>query len=137
MKIYFAASIRGGRDDQKLYIDIIKMLKKYGEVLTEHIGSKDLLEQGEIEMSDNAIFARDCALLDQCDIIVAEVTNPSLGVGYEIGRMENKKPVLCLYRQQDGKRLSAMLAGNDNLLVANYKNLKDIEMVLENFFRKI
>ncbi len=137
MKIYFAASIRGGRDDQKLYIDIIKMLKKYGEVLTEHIGSKDLLEQGEIEMSDNAIFARDCALLDQCDIIVAEVTNPSLGVGYEIGRMENKKPVLCLYRQQDGRRLSAMLAGNNNLLVANYKNLKDIETALENFFRKI
>ena len=36
--------------------------------------------------------------------IVAEVTQPSLGVGYEIGRaVDMKKPILCLYRPQEGK----------------------------------
>ena len=37
--------------------------------------------------------------------IVAEVTQPSLGVGYEIGRaVAMDKKILCLYRPQDGKR---------------------------------
>ena len=47
MKIYFAGSIRGGRDDQELYSAMIEELQTYGEVLTEHIGSSDLGNQGE------------------------------------------------------------------------------------------
>ena len=36
--------------------------------------------------------------------LVAEVTQPSLGVGYEIGRaIENKKKILCLFRPDSGK----------------------------------
>jgi 2'-deoxynucleoside 5'-phosphate N-hydrolase len=42
MKIYFAGSIRGGRDDWSLYLEIIERLKEYGEILTEHIGSSEL-----------------------------------------------------------------------------------------------
>ena len=37
IKIYFAGSIRGGREDKILYSQIIENLKKYGTVLTEHI----------------------------------------------------------------------------------------------------
>lgn len=40
-KIYFCGSIRGGRDDRHIYVDIIKHLKEYGTVLTEHIASDD------------------------------------------------------------------------------------------------
>ena len=46
----------------------------------------------------------------QCDsfsvaVLVAEVTQPSLGVGYEIGRaVDMKKKVLCLFRPQSGRR---------------------------------
>ena len=37
-------------------------------------------------------------------VIVAEVTQPSLGVGYEIGRaFDMNKPILCIYRPQQGK----------------------------------
>lgn len=36
-EIYFAASIRGGRDDVALYSELIKHLGKYGKVLTEHL----------------------------------------------------------------------------------------------------
>ena len=37
-------------------------------------------------------------------VVVAEVTQPSLGVGYEIGRaVAMEKPILCLYRPSDDK----------------------------------
>lgn len=38
-KIYFAGSIRGGRQDADLYLRIVEQLKIYGTVLTEHVAS--------------------------------------------------------------------------------------------------
>ena len=47
MKIYFAGAIRAGRDNQEIYQQIIERLRKYGKVLTEHIGRKNLTADGE------------------------------------------------------------------------------------------
>ena len=62
--------------------------------------------------------------LQECDVVVAEVTTPSLGVGYEIGsaRLMGKK-ILCLFRElTDGKRLSAMIDGakDGNMFQVHY-----------------
>jgi len=45
-KIYFAGSIRAGRDDVELYARIVGLLQKYGRVLTEHVGDPNLKESG-------------------------------------------------------------------------------------------
>ena len=86
MKIYFAGSIRGGRGDADIYSQIISFLSNYGKVLTEHVGKNKLTEIGEFQIDDRSIHDRDLNWLKEADIVVAEVTNPSLGVGYEIGR---------------------------------------------------
>ena len=135
MKIYFAGSIRGGRDDVGLYLQIIEHLKKYGEVLTEHIGDKNLALLGEDGVKDDHIHNRDLEWFMQSNVVVAEVTTPSLGVGYEIGRaVENQKRVLCLYRPQDGKRLSAMIAGSPDVTNVEYKTLDDAKKIIDDFF---
>jgi len=135
MKIYFAGSIRGGRDDVKLYSKIIVYLKNYGQVLTEHIGKSNLKEIGE-KGSDREIHNRDMHWLNSSDVIIAEVTTPSLGVGYEIGRaLEKSKPVFCLYRQNDEHELSAMISGSPNLDVKFYSNLDEAKRLIENYFK--
>jgi len=134
MKIYFVGSIRGGRDDKELYLEIINILGKYGKVLTEHIGDKTLSAMGEDGPTDKYIYDRDMAWLNEADIVVAEVTTPSLRVGYEIGKIEGKKSALCLYREQDGKRISAMIGGNKNLQIKKYKDLYDVQKILQEFF---
>ncbi|MHA2252343.1 MAG: nucleoside 2-deoxyribosyltransferase [Candidatus Kariarchaeaceae archaeon] len=127
MKIYFAGSIRAGRDDVNIYTKIIMHLKQYGEVLTEHVGDSSLDIIGEEEGGDSHIYERDMEWLLKADLIIAEVTQPSLGVGYEIGRAVAKKmQVLCLYRKQSGRRLSAMIAGNPNLSVFEYTELDQV-----------
>ena len=137
MKIYFAGSIRGGRDDADLYKQIINHLELFGEVLTEHIGDKNLEVSGEDTMNDAYIHNRDLEWILQSDIVVAEVTTPSLGVGYEIGRaIENKKRVLCLYRSNSGKRLSAMIAGSPDIAVEEYKTIIDAKDIIDNYFKK-
>src|SRR5437868_6444064 len=97
MKIYFAGSIRSGRSDWFIYRQIIELLASYVNVLTEHIGDPELSITGE-NLPDKEIHERDLGWLKSCDYLVAEVTRPSLGVGYEIGKAtEWKKEVLCLY----------------------------------------
>jgi len=137
LRIYFAGSIRGGRDDVELYIDIIEYLKNFGEVLTEHIGNQIISSDGENNMSDSDIHDRDMNWLLDSDIIIAEVTNPSLGVGYEIGRaIENNKKIICLYRENNKNRLSAMIAGSEKIININYSNLNDFKLLIDKHLKK-
>lgn len=139
MKIYFAGSIRGGRDDSDIYNKLIDYLKKYGHVLTEHVGSKDLTERGEEdEPSDESIYSRDMKWIEEADVIVAEVTIPSLGVGYEIGKAEDmEKNILCLYRNNSSKKLSAMINGNPEIKIGFYEGLEDAKKIIDEFFEKL
>ena|SRR5437868_22098 len=134
MKIYFAGSIRGGRDDQAVYFEIIKLLSNYGKVLTEHIADKNLGQAGE-NLTDQEIYHRDLAWLSRSDCLVAEVSTPSLGVGFELGKMtEWGKPVLCLYRPRNGRLLSAMIAGCDKIRTCEYQDPLQLEEVFDDFF---
>jgi len=139
MKIYFCGSIRAGRQDVDLYANIVGMLEKYGSVLTPFVADKSITVTGsEHAGGDKGIHDRDVALLQQSDAIVAEVTQPSLGVGYEIGRaFDMKKPILCLYRPQPEKLLSAMIRGMHDggmYVVQDYQKAEDLTQVFESFF---
>jgi hypothetical protein len=129
--IYFAGSIRGGRDDQAIYSEIISRLRKYGTVVTEHVGDADLSLGGE-NAPDGDIHDRDLDWLRSTDVLVAEVTTPSLGVGYEIGRsVEWGKRIICLYRPTGGKRLSGMIAGCQAITVHEYAHVADLDRIFE------
>ena len=136
MKIYFAGAIRGGREETDIYNNIITYLSSKAEVLTEHVGSSELTTIGEKNRSHWEIFLRDMEWLQFADLVIAEVTTPSLGVGYELGIAEKLKiPALCLYRPIKGKRLSAMISGNEKFNCQAYQTL-DVAKVHINKFLK-
>ena len=137
MKIYFAGSIRGGRDEEKTYLKIIDYLGSFGDVLTEHVGYKDV-EKSEENHSDIYIFERDVKWLESSDVMIADVTVPSLGVGYEIGFAETLNiPILCLYNPKNKKPLSAMITGNKNIIWKEYGSFEDAQMLIKNFLSNI
>ncbi len=135
MKIYFAGSIRGGRRDKQKYFELIDFLGTLAEVLTEHVGASELGNQGENTLSDHEIHRRDVEWLESCDAIIAEVTNPSLGVGYEIGIAEKLgKTVLCLFDESQTEfRLSAMLSGNEKIQVGRYQAIGEAKRQITEF----
>jgi 2'-deoxynucleoside 5'-phosphate N-hydrolase len=135
MKIYFAGAIRGGRQDAALYYEIVQQLRKHGEVLTEHVADTELGVLGQ-DIGDRKIHDRDLDWLKSSDCLVAEVTMPSLGVGYEIGKAtEWGKPVLCLYRPEAGRSLSAMVSGCSALTVREYQSPADLTEIFAEFLR--
>ena len=136
MKIYFAGAIRGGRQDAALYHEIVRLLGEHGEVLTEHVADSALGVLGQ-DIGDRKIHDRDLEWLRVSDYLVAEVTTPSLGVGYEVARATQwGKPVLCLYRPANGVSLSAMIAGCGEVTVRQYREPAELRDIFEEFLRR-
>jgi nucleoside 2-deoxyribosyltransferase len=110
MDLYFSCSLTGGRQDQPAYAAMVGHLQAHGHrVLTAHLASEAVLT-ADGELSPEGVFERDTAWLRACDAVIAEVSTPSHGVGFEIAyALERGRPVLCLARE--GVRVSKMLTG--------------------------
>ena len=135
MNIYFCGSIRGGRDLAATYEKMITLLGSYGKVLTEHLGSDEVIESKDRVLTDQEIHDRDLQWIVESDLLVAEVTVPSLGVGYEIGRaIEMGKPVLCLFQSGSEFTISAMIAGSDKVEMKYYQTFEEVKDLFDTFF---
>lgn len=136
-KIYFACSIRGGRDDAPLYKELVDFLKTKSIVLTEIFADGKLTSNG-MNKSDSEIHFTDMNWVNEADAVIAEVTNPSLGVGYEIGKAESLgKPVLALFRSVKGKRLSAMIAGSPQTSTITYGTIDSVKQDIVDFIESL
>ena len=125
MKIYFAGAIRAGR--QKVY-DYQKMVKKFeecgGDVLTKHVADPELSIEGE-NISFKEIYERDIKWLKECDIVFADVTIPSLGIGYELAYAESLgKPIYAIYEQN--ANVSGFLRGDEKITFLTYNNIDEV-----------
>lgn len=130
-KIYFAGSIRGGRDYADLYQRMIQHIQKTDKVLTEHIGQKDinLVEKGRIADSD--IYFQDTAWLQESDMVIAECSNPSLGVGYELAYAESHNIPCHIFYDKSATELSAMLTGNPHFFIYPYHYEEELFQMLD------
>jgi nucleoside 2-deoxyribosyltransferase len=134
MNIYFSCSITGGRQDQQVYATIVDFLLKSGHgVPTAHLSQPDIMDLEQV-VTPLDIYQRDVAWVTGCDALIAEVSTPSHGVGYEIALANFlQKPVLCCYRS--GKKVSKMITGNPSLQqqLCSYQTAIDLLAQIEDF----
>jgi nucleoside 2-deoxyribosyltransferase len=134
LKIYFSCSLTGGRQDEHVYRDLVEHLTDQGhDVPTAHLADPAVMDlEKVVEPAD--VFTRDMGWIETSDALVAEVTTPSHGVGYEIAyALGLGKPVLCCYRR--GARVSKMLTGNDSpgLVVRDYADVDEALEIIDVF----
>ena len=134
MNIYFACSITGGREFESVYQTIVRSLVEDSHVVpTAHLADSGVVVV-EAAVDPQAVYARDVAWIRDCDVLIAEVSIPSHGVGYEIGfSLALGIPVLALYQQ--GRKVSKMISGNPdpNLSVKCYDTSADAVVQIKNF----
>ena len=129
MKFYFAGAIRGGRERVDIYLKINELLEKYGEVIDKHVASPNVFEL-ETGLTQEDKYNRDVKWIKECDILVAEVSTPSLGVGYEVGYAEKLgKRVICICDKE--VKLSCMINGNTYNELIIYQDVDDLLSQLE------
>jgi nucleoside 2-deoxyribosyltransferase len=138
LKIYFSAAISAGRERQPLYAEMVHFLETLeAEVLSAHVAKANVMEH-EAKLTAEEIFNRDLRLIENCDGMVAEVSRPSLGVGYEIAAaLALWRPTLCLCEQ--GIFLTRMLTGNSHprLQIHFYREALDWQEVLKIFCQSL
>ena len=136
-KIYFACSIRGGRDDAAWYADLAKHIANQAQLLSEIFADQSLTDSGMDKPSED-IWQQDISWVKEAQAIIAEVTNPSLGVGYEIAKAEEwNKPVLALFRKNSSRSLSAMIEGPPACTVVYYETLSDAQIAIDQFIASL
>ena len=154
-RIYFAGSIRGGRTDAALYKRIITYIQRTDMVLTEHIGDLSLsqkegstpkgfkdecLQKEHIKVErkavDIAIYEEDTAWLRSADLVIAECTTPSLGVGYELAYAEGLGKLVHIFYNRNRTTLSAMLAGNRYFDIHPYSSEDEIYPIIDAILRQ-
>jgi hypothetical protein len=134
MNIYFACSITGGRKDEIIYQTLVSALEADGHhVPTALLATPDVMSLEGVVLPQD-VYARDVAWIKSCDLLLAEVSTPSHGVGYEIGyALSLGKKVLCLHRK--GGKVSKMILGNpdSNLTVYDYETGEQAVQLLNHY----
>lgn len=133
MNIYFGGSVTGTRENNsqvKVFKEMIDVLKLKHKVLTDYVGDEDF--KGDT-IPAVEVFERDMVWLRNADLLVADVSQASLGLGYELGYAQSlKKPIILFYRNQEGKKLSPIISGNNYYRLYYYDDVKDIIDMLQN-----
>ena len=110
MKVFFTASLRGKSILGENYRQIYKGLEEFDckvlndNILTENIN--DVFRKSKKELTE--FFMRSRRLIQEADVVVAEVTYPSTNVGYEISvAAEMGKPIAALHVKDESPLLVA------------------------------
>jgi 2'-deoxynucleoside 5'-phosphate N-hydrolase len=124
--IYFSGSISGGREDVPVYRRMVDALEAAGHRVIAGAVASETIGAGGEALTMEGIFARDMAWIDEAaadgGVLVAEVSRPSTGVGYEIGyaRYRHQMRVICLYRPAHTTRCTAMISGDAGIELIEY-----------------
>ncbi|GBD88297.1 nucleoside 2-deoxyribosyltransferase [bacterium BMS3Abin03] len=137
MIIYCAGPINGDTTYQKNYVEIIKLVESQGHTALAELNGKF---HASIPLSDNQIYTRDLKWINGSRLMIAEISGPSLGVGFEIAYalFEKKIPVLAL-ALNEVKKMSAMITGcnSDLLTFARYNSLEDLQSIIFKFIKDL
>lgn len=138
LNLYFACSLTGGRRDEAIYAAIVSHLEGAGhEVPTAHLADPQVMELEKV-VDAAEVYERDVRWILACDALIAEVSTPSHGVGYEIAyALGLDKPVLCCF--QEGTPVSKMILGNDarKLTVMSYRAPDEALAIIDAFLTAV
>lgn len=138
MNLYFSCSLTGGRDDETIYGLIVDHLLASGhEVPTESLARPEIMSKERV-IDPRVVYQRDMEWIQDCDALIAEVSTPSHGVGYEIAfALGLDKPVLCCFRH--GATVSKMITGNSSpgLQVRTYQDPEQALRLVDEFLKHL
>jgi 2'-deoxynucleoside 5'-phosphate N-hydrolase len=128
MKIYYAHSITWahtiGEREPSYIIPVLQ--SRWHEILSEEIYTTTAI------LTDREIYIRDKDMIDRSDIILANLTNPSLWVGYELWYWEaNWKRIIWFFQWNLKESISRMITGNSNIPVHKIYNIEELQHIIK------
>lgn len=116
MTIYLAFTVRGNRSALAAAREVSAMLQQKGHhVLTTHLLQDDP-DGAESAFTDRDVYERDIRWLESADLLIAEASGSSYGVGFEVGYVlgrseQTGQRVLLVYSESRRSAISRFIAG--------------------------
>lgn len=133
MTIYLACTVRGDRGAVAALRALVDSLERKGHtILTKHLLDDDV-DAREAALTEADVYARDIRWLESCDLLIADASGSSFGVGFEVGYVLGRaggagQRVLLLYQRARRDRISRLIAGNHHprCTVLTYEDPADL-----------
>ena len=144
MTIYLACTVRGDRGGVLAGRAIGARLQHHGhEVLTTHLLA-DNVESAESQLSEEDVYCRDLDWLSRCDVLVAEASGSSYGVGFEVGYILGRaaasgQRVVLLYDTARRDQVSRLITGNRDAQCTTfgYSSIEELMAFIDREFAAI
>jgi hypothetical protein len=141
MRIYLACTVRGDRRGVRASRAICERLQQYGHhVLTTHLLADDV-DAAESLLSETEVYRRDIDWLSGCEVLVAEASGSSYGVGFEVGYVLGRaastgQRVVLLYDTAHRHAISRLIAGNADAACTTfaYTSIADLTAFIDRLF---
>jgi len=138
MRIYLACTVRGERGGVLAGRAICQRLQRLGhEVLTTHLLADDV-DRAESALTEEQVYRRDLDWLTRCDVLIAEASGSSYGVGFEVGFLigrarQTKQRVLLVYDAARRHAVSRLITGNcdDACTIFAYSSLDELSAFID------
>ena len=125
MNIYLACTVRGDRGGLAGARALADLLEEAGHtVLTRHLLADDA-DAAESALSERDVFERDMRWLNSADLLIAEASGSSYGVGFEVGYVlgraeQTGQRAVLLYDAARASQVSRLIAGNTHPACTTY-----------------
>ncbi|MGH9141686.1 MAG: nucleoside 2-deoxyribosyltransferase [Vicinamibacterales bacterium] len=142
MKIYLACTVRGDRGGVLAGRTICERLERHRhQVLTKHLLADDV-DTAEARITEREVFIRDLEWLGACDVLIAEASGSSYGVGFEVGYVLGRakatgQQVVLLYDAARRDTVSRLITGNSdpNCTTLGYRSLDELTSFIDQRFK--
>ena len=140
MNIYLACTVRGNRGAITALRALADALEHAGHaVLTRHLLDDDV-DVAESALSDRDVYERDIRWLTSADVLIADASGSSYGVGFEVGYLLGRSEtegqrVLLLYDVARAGIVSRLVSGNTHphCTTHGYHDVTDLVQIVERF----
>jgi nucleoside 2-deoxyribosyltransferase len=142
MRIYLACTVRGDRAGVLAGRAIAERLQRHGhEVLTLHLLS-DEVDAAESQLTEEEVYRRDIEWLSTCDVLVAEASGSSYGVGFEVGYVLGRarhtgQQIVVLYDAERRHSISRLITGNCDAVCCTtfgYRSIDELTAFVDQHF---
>jgi nucleoside 2-deoxyribosyltransferase len=140
--IYLAFTVRGNRGALDAARAVGTLLQHLGhEVLTTHLLADDV-DRAEGALTERQVYERDIEWLEKADLLIAEASGSSYGVGFEVGYVlgrssQTRQRVLLLFDAARRTAISRLIPGavHPACTVREYAAVEDLVRIVEDYLR--
>lgn len=141
LRIYLACTVRGDRGGVAAGRTICERLTALGHVvLTTHLLAHDV-NDAEALLTEDQVFRRDLEWLTACDVLVAEASGSSYGVGFEVGYVLGRaatsgQRIVLVYDRSRRDAISRLITGNCDVACTTfgYASLDELRHFIDRTF---